>query len=194
LGLPRRALPRGLAGFALSLALWWVGTPGYDAFIAAVAEPVLRLLESPAVTRLAAEDRRVLVDRSDFPADSPRPALPADNLTFNVILFGTLAATTPRLLSDRGVVRLAASAGLLAAGHVASLVCAVKSLYALQLGEWSTAHYGALSRNLWATAAHFDRFVGSLALAFLLWWALMRPLGEVSGERPAKRRPTRSMA
>jgi hypothetical protein len=179
--LPRRALTRGLAGFAAALALWWAATPGYDGLLAGVAERVLRLLESPAATRLSAEGRRIVVDRSDFPSDSPRPALPADNLTFNVILFGTLAATTRGLFSDRGVKRLAISAGILATGHVASLVSAVKSLYATQLGEWSAAHYGTLSRNLWASAAHFDRFVGSFALAFLLWWALVRPLTDGPG-------------
>jgi hypothetical protein len=180
--LTRQTLLRGAAGFALSLGLWWAATPGYDGFLAAVAEPILRLLESPPATRLSTEDRRIIVDRSDFPADSPRPALPADNLTFNVVLLGTLAATTRGVFSDRGIKRLAVASGILVAGHVASLVCAVKSIYALQLGEWSTAHYGPVARNLWATAAHFDRFVGSLALAFLLWWMLVRPAGEAKGE------------
>ena len=179
---PPRTPLRGLAGFAASLALWWAATPGYNGFLATIAEPALRLLESPAATRLSAEERRIVVDRSDFPSDSPRPGLPADNLTFNVILFGTLAATARGLFSDRGIRRLALSAGILAVGHVASLVCTVKSLYATQLGEWSAANYGTLSRNLWATAAHFDRFVGSFALAFLLWWLLVRPLtGESDG-------------
>ena len=118
-----------------------------------------------------------MIDRADFPSTSDRPSLPADDLTFDVILFLTLAATTPGLLPrPRGPRGPRDALAILFALHVLALVAAVEAFYATQLGAWSAAHYGAFTRNLWATAAHFWRFVGCYAAAFLLWWFLVRPV------------------
>ncbi len=190
---------RAALGFVLGLALWLSVTPAYDRLLADAAEPVLRLLERPAATRLYAEGRRIVVDRADFASRSERPSLPADDLTLNVILFLTLAATRRSLLKDRGVLALAAALGLLGLTHVAALVCAVKSLYATQLGEWSAANYRPLSRELWAAAAHFYRVAGCWAIAFGLWWGMLGrnvrgeaarfgPAGPPRGGRRASRR------
>ena len=115
-----------------------------------------------------------MIDRADFPSTSDRPSLPADDLTFDVILFLALAATTPGLFRDRAVRGTLVSLVILFGLHVLALVAGVQGLYATRLGEWSAAHYGAVARNLWATAAHFWRFVGCYAAAFLLWWFLVR--------------------
>lgn len=149
----------------------------------------MRLFERPRATRLYAEDRRILVDRSDFPSSSDRPSLPADDLTFDVILLLTLAATTKGLFRDRAVKGLALSCCVLFGLHVLALVAAVESFYAMQLGAWSTAHYGAFARNVWATAAHFWRLAGCFAAPFLLWWLLIRPagVGAESFARPRRR-------
>ncbi|MGE5344570.1 MAG: hypothetical protein ACM3JH_01340 [Acidithiobacillales bacterium] len=173
-----------------SLLLWWGATPAYDRLLAAAAEPVLRFLERPRVTRLYADKRLIVVERSDFPSTSERPAVPAGNLTFNVILLVTLAASGRRLLTDRGLTRLAAALGILGIVHVAAVVVAVKSVYAEQLGEWSAAVYGPVSRIFWPGAFHFYRFVGVFAVPFLLWWLLLRD--EEPGERPRPREPRSS--
>ena len=115
-----------------------------------------------------------MIDRADFPSTSDRPSLPADDLTFDVILFLALAATTPGLFRDRAVRGALVSLAILFALHVLALVAGVESFYATRLGAWSAAHYGAFTRNLWATATHFWRFVGCYAAAFLLWWFLVR--------------------
>jgi hypothetical protein len=117
------------------------------------------------------------VDRSDFPSTSDRPSLPADDLTFDVILLLTLAGTTKGLFRDRAMRGLALSCGVLFGLHVAALVAAVQSFFATQLGAWSTAHYGAIARNVWGTASHFWRLAGCFAAPFLLWWFLIRPAG-----------------
>ena len=116
-----------------------------------------------------------MIDRADFPSTSDRPSLPADDLTFDVILFLTLSASTRGVLRDRAVRGVALGLLLLFGFHVVALVANVESLYATQLGEWSAAHYGAFMRNLWAAAAHFWRFVGCYAAAFLLWFLFVRP-------------------
>ena len=177
---------RAAAGFLVGLVLWRVFTPGYNRLLAEAAEPLLRLLERPAATRLYAEERRVVVDRADFASKSERPSLPADDLTLNVILLLGLCATRPKLLADRGVVRLLAAFGLLGLTHVAALVVTVKALYATQLGSFSAAHYGPVSRNLWVGAAHFWRVAGCWAVAFVLWWGLVRPGVSGVGTRPGR--------
>jgi hypothetical protein len=184
---------RALAGFALGLVLWRAATPAYDRVLAGFAEPVIRLFERPPATRLYAEGSRVVVDRADFPSSSDRPALPADDLTFDVILLLTLAATTKGLLRDRAVKGFVISLLVLFALHVVALVLAVESFYATQLGAWSTATYGAFARNVWATASHFWRLAGCFAAPFILWWALIRPAradapAGAQGKSPFRRR------
>lgn len=147
----------------------------------------MRAFEKAPATRLYAEGRRVVVDRVDFPSTSDRPALPADDLTFDVILLTTLAATTPGLFRDRAMRALAVSMLVLFALHVAALVAAVHAFYATQMGAWSAGTYGPVARNVWATASHFWRLAGCFAAPFLLWWALIRPAGTAGSTAPAPR-------
>jgi hypothetical protein len=128
-----------------------------------------------------------VIDRADFPSTSDRPSLPADDLTFDVIFFLALAATTPGLFRDRAVRGILVSLAILFALHVLALVAGVEAFYATRLGAWSAAHYGAFTRNLWATAAHFWRFVGCYAAAFLLWWFLVRASGARVSPAPSGR-------
>ncbi len=188
---PLRAVPRAIVGFAASILIWWVATPAYDRLLAMAAEPVLRFTERPPATRLYVDKRLIVVERSDFPSTSERPAVPAGNLTFNVILLVTLAASGGRLLTDRGLSRLAVALGILGIVHVAAVVVAVKTVYAEQLGEWSAAVYGAVSRIFWPGAFHFYRFIGVFAVPFLLWWLLVREDDAAGAAPPGTRRPRR---
>lgn len=167
-----RPLARGAAGFLLGAAVWAGAAEPYQRTVAAAANAAIRLFESPAVTRLRAEKREVIVDREDFPDTSARPGIPADDLDFNVAILAALFAASPRPLSDRGIARFAAAAALLWVTHVVALVFAVESLYVLSLGPWSAARYGAVARNFWATGSHFYRIAGIFAVPFVLWWAL----------------------
>lgn len=186
---------RAAAGFLAGLLLWTAAFPAYGRLLAEAAEPVLRFLERPAATLLYAEERRLVVDRADFASRSERPSLPVDDLTFNVILLLTLAATRERLLRDGGFLRLLAAFGILGLTHVAAAVVAVKALYATQLGAWSAAYYGTVSRYLWSGLAHFYRLAGCWAIAFVLWWALLRPGVSAAASTPSRggrrRGPTR---
>lgn len=185
---------RVLLGFLAGLALWWLATPAYDRVLAGVAEGAIRAFERPRATRLYAEDRRLVIDRADFPSTSDRPSLPLDDLTFDVILLLALAATTRGLLRDRAMKGLALSCCVLFALHVLAVVASVEGFYATRLGAWSAAHYGAFSRNLWATAVHFWRFVGCYAAAFLLWWFLVReaPAASTASRAPSGRNSSRA--
>ncbi|HEX7616201.1 MAG TPA: hypothetical protein VF554_13125 [Thermoanaerobaculia bacterium] len=186
---------RVLLGFVAGLALWWSATPAYNRLLAGMAEGAIRAFERPRATRLYADDRRLVIDRADFPSTSDRPSLPVDDLTFDVILFLSLAATTRGLSRDRAMKGIALSCCVLFALHVLAVVANVEAFYATRLGAWSAAHYGPVSRNLWATAEHFWRFVGCYAAAFLLWWFLVRatvPVAPTASRAPSGRSSSRA--
>jgi len=162
------------AGFGAGLAFWLAFSAPYERAVAATAQAVTRVLESPPTTTLTASSGEIRVERSDFPADSPRPGLPAADLHFNFVLLAALFALTPRPQSGANVARFAAAAGLLFVVHVAALCLQVQSLYATSLGPWSEAHYGRVARNLWAGGFHFYQVAGRFAAPFVLWWGLSR--------------------
>ena len=184
-----RTIARALLGFGAGLLLWWGLTPAYGRLVASFAEPLIRLSERPRATRLYPEERRIVIERADFPSDSDRPSLPADDLTFNVALLFALAATVPGLLRDRGIAQLALCLAILFSTHVLALVVNVEALYAMQLGAWSGAHYGRFARNSWTTAAHFYRLVAVFAIPVVLWWGLLlAPAEETSSARRRKKK------
>lgn len=177
-------LARGTVGFLLGLGLWAGFADAYSSFLATSAQPLLRLMERPAVTRLIPEGPAIVVNREDFPPSSPRPQIPVKDLTFNVILLTVLFASERAPFSTRNVTRFLLACLILSVTHVVAFVAAVESLYALRLGAWSAANYGPVSRNFWSGAAHFYRIAGVYGVAFLLWWTLRgEDAAEVTGPR-----------
>ena len=177
------------AGFAVGLALWFGIRQVYERPLAAVAQAVLRAFERPPVTSLSARAGEILLDRSDFPPDSPRPGLPADDIHFNFVLLTALFALQPQFFEGRVLLRLIAALSLLFLVHVTALVWQVQSVYAMNLGEWSAAHYGRLARNLWAGGFHFYLVAGRFAAPFAVWWLLARkPEAPAPGPRRRSKR------
>lgn len=172
----RLQLARPILGFFAGLAFWLALGGLWQAMLAPPAELLLRIFESPTVTRLEAVDEGVRVERSDFSPRSPRPVVPVSDLTFNVVLLFALFAIGDTF-SDRNVGRFAIALAILSASQAFFLFVRVKMIYALQLGAWSAANYGAVSRNVWGFLDHFYRVVGMYAIAFVLWWWLGRRAG-----------------
>ena len=189
--MPRAAL-RAIAGFLAGLAIWTFASPLYDRFLAAAAEAAMRAVERPQITRLNAQGSLVSVDRIDFSPTSKHPAIPVDDLTFNFLLVTALFAATPRPFSDRNIGGFLVACVVLAITHVFGLIAEVMSIYVLELGAWSYAHYSDWSRNFWGVVNHAYRLVLMYAFAFGVWFAL-RPTGEqraASSKRaPARRKP-----
>ncbi len=167
---------RLLVGFLLGLAFWVGFAAPYERSIAAGAEFILRLTENPAVTRLKplGGSAEILVERQDFPPNSPRPGLPAPDLHFNFVILAALFALHPKpWRGDRVGVFLIACVALWLV-HIAALVFQVRFVYATRLGPWSAAHYGRLARNFWASGFHFYQIAGRFAAPFVLWWPFAR--------------------
>lgn len=180
------SLAKGAAGFLLGLGFWWALSFPYARLLAFVSEPLIRVGESPAVTRVTADGNELTIDRTDFPRASPRPSLLLMDLTSNFIVLTTLFAVNRRPLSDRNILGLVLASIVLVVVHVAAVVMNVQSIYALRLGPWSERNYGALARNFWGAGAHFYSLIGAFGAAFALWW-LFRPSSVPESNRPLRR-------
>jgi hypothetical protein len=179
---------KALAGFAVGIAIWFLLSPLYDRAIGAGAEKVMRVFESPKVTRLQPmDDGSVRVDRADFDPRSPRPGIRVSDLTFNLALLTALFAVSRRVFSDRNIGGFFAASAVLALTHVLATIARVMSIYVAKLGAWSGVHYSDLDRNVWGVADHFYRLVLMYAIAFALWWFFRDP-GVGATARPKKKR------
>ena len=167
-----RLLLRGLAGFALSLALWLGLTEPYNRLVAISAEGVVRLFENPNRTELRPDGKQVLIYRSDVPAGSKRPGVPLHDLTFNVILLTVLFAIDPRPFSNRNVGMYLVSLLILFPTHVFALIAWVQDLYASGFGGEISERYSDLEKSLWTNAILFYRVVGQFGIPLILRWSL----------------------
>src|SRR3954453_7711287 len=89
-----RNVLRFLAGAIAGALLWWYAAPAYDAFVAAAAEPILRLDARFHDADTAERGRWVIVRSAS--GKFGMATLPADQMTYNVILFIALLATVRR--------------------------------------------------------------------------------------------------
>ena len=148
---------RFIAGAAVAIAIWWYATAPYDALLCSAlrlagvaAEPIGRAV---AVTRTGA----------------PSIQVPADQLTYNIILFaGLVAAMPPRLW--RGIVAFL----VLCIFHAIALYTTIESTYALRAGAYSESHYSSLAQDFWNSADFIYRIGGMFAVAFVCWYAATR--------------------
>ena len=182
-----RSLAKGAAGFLLGLAFWWVLSFPYARLLAFFSEPLIRMAESPPVTRVIAEGTELTIDRADFPRSSPRPGLLLMDLTSNFVVLTALFAVNRRPLGDRNITGLLLASLVLIAVHIAAVLVNVQEIYALRLGPWSERNYGPVARNLWGAGAHFYSLIGAFGAAFALWW-LFRPSSVPGSNRPLRRR------
>ena len=188
-----RAAIRLLVGFLIGLAVWFLFSASYERAVAPAAEFLIRLGESPAVTRLEAPGREFLINRTDFPPGAPHPGLPAPDLHFNFVLLAAFFALHPHPLRGERLARLLLALLCLYLVHVVFLVFQVQSVYATSLGAWSAAHYGKVARNFWAAGFHFYQIAGRFAAPFAIWWIFGRaePAAEPETPRGPRRRKKR---
>lgn len=167
-----RTIARWAGGFVLGLVGWLVIGPVWHPMVMLVTARAFNLVEHPNVTSLEPEGDLVIVHRTDFDPRSPRPKLSVSDLTFNIVLVVALAVGAG-IDDRRRAARIFSSIALMLALHAGALFAKIMSIYALQLGAWSSANYGPIARNIWATTTHFYRFVGCHAAAFLVWWYVL---------------------
>jgi len=179
---PSTADPRGFARrFAVGVA-WWLApvavvwllfTPFYNRFLTRATENLLRLSESPNVTRLAvARTHYFLITRTDFPPSRGQvSSVRVTDTHFPLVMLGAFFLAVPGVGWRRRFGALGQALLIAACCHLVSLFFWVKFIYATQLGAWSAEHYGAFAQNFWGLGKHLLDLPLKLALPFALWAA-----------------------
>jgi hypothetical protein len=157
---------RFVAALIVAAFAWYNLTPLYDRFLVAVAAPLVKIDPRFRSAKVEATGRIIRVSRGVPSAD-----IPADQLTYNVILLAALFASNRRPLRDRNMVAYLQSLALVVALHVVAVVLSVESTYAVRMGEWSAAHYGSAGYYFWLYTEIFYRLVGMFGVVFVCWWA-----------------------
>src|SRR5262249_53545397 len=143
---PLRAL-RFIAGAVAGFLFWWYATLPYDGFLCFAGERILWLDQRLCHANLIADGRKVEVTPRLCVA--PKAIIPADQLTYNLILFAALFA-----MRFRGFGSFFTCLAVLVLSHILSLTLSIEATYAGRLGAWSDGHYGGLEQDIW-TAAEF---------------------------------------
>ena len=156
---------RFVAALLVAAFAWYNLTPLYDRALAAVAAPLLKIDPRFREARVVATERIIRVSRGVPSAD-----IPADQLTYNVILLAALFASNRRPLRDRNVIAFLKSAAIVVALHIVAVILSVESTYAVRMGEWSRTHYGLAAYYFWLYAEIFYRLVGMFGVVFVCWW------------------------
>ena len=170
---------RFVVRFAVGVLLWilpvavvWVLlTPRSNYCLAEATESLVRLTESPSVTRLPFEPpHHVLVTRTDFPpSEGALSSVRLTDLHFPLIMLGAFFLAVPGVRWRLKLENL--GWGLLASVffHLVLALFWIKFIYATQLGAWSAEHYGFFGQTFWGMGKHLLDLAFKFALPFLLW-------------------------
>jgi hypothetical protein len=163
-----RAL-RFIAGAAAGFLVWWYATLFYDGALAFTAESLLGLDARLCGPHLIAEERKI--EARPRLCVAPTATIPADQLTYNIILLAALFA-----MRWRSITSFLMSLFVVALTHVLSVVVSVESTYAGKNGAWSEKHYSVIEQHAWVSTEFFWRLVGMFAIVFACWWLTQAPI------------------
>jgi hypothetical protein len=163
-----RAL-RFLAGLALGVWIWWAATPAYNYVLAPATQLLLHADRRLADAVLVPQERKIFITSA---TPLPTATMPADQLTYNIILLLALFASNERTWRFANLRGLAIALVILFVSHCIGLVISIESTYAVRQGPWSDQHYGDAAANFWLTAEIVFRIVGMFGVVFASWWAL----------------------
>ncbi|HTG35456.1 MAG TPA: hypothetical protein VLB76_21245 [Thermoanaerobaculia bacterium] len=151
--------------------LWILLTPLYNRVLLESAQKLVRLTEYPSVTDLLRKDTHfAYIGRRDFPpARALVHSFRVTDVHFHLIMVGVLFLAIPRVSWRKRLENLGWAALITIFFDIFLIVFYVKATYAVQLGAWSLAHYGAFARNFYGLAKHLLDLPFKLSLPFLLW-------------------------
>lgn len=158
---------RFVAGFALGVWVWWAAAPAYNRLLAPATELLLHADRRLAAAALVPQERGIFVTSS---TPLPTATIPADQLTYNIILLLALFASNERAWSRANLRALAIALAILFASHCVGLLISIESTYAVRQGAWSEQHYGDAGANFWLTSELVFRIVGMFGVVFAAWW------------------------
>ena len=154
----------------IATVLWLMLTPAYNKVIAIAAQPLLRIDPRLRHVEVRGADELIQGRGDDQRPDLPRVLIPANQLTYNFVLFAGLFATNANVLRDRNFKRLLIAILILFATHILAVSVAVESTYATKVVEWSDRNYSPVLQDFWSAAEYSYRLAGMFAIAFGCWW------------------------
>ena len=176
-----RSALRFIAGAIAGTLLWSWGGDAYHAVIARASEPVVNIDLRLRHAEVRGAGSKVNARGDDVEPSLPRVIIPADQLTYNIILFLALFAMNRELLTKESLKRFAFALAVLFAAHVLALAVSIEATYATRLSAWSEQHYRPLEQDFWTAAEYAYRLAGMAAVAFGCWW--MTLIGPSEGRR-----------
>jgi len=166
--------------FALGLTagalLWWSCGDAWNHALAMMAEPLTKIDHRLRDGDLVAVGHTIVVQ--PMKDTLPQATIPADQLTFNVILLIALFASNRTPFSDRNMKAFAVAFAVVLLLHPIGLFISIESTYANQQGAWSDQHYGETAAQVWINAEIFWRLIGMFGVVFAAWWMGMEGGGE----------------
>ena len=162
-----RAL-RLVIGLVIGIALWWSCGDAWNRALAVLAHPLVKLDARIAQTDLVAVGHTIVVQ--PLVASLPMATIPADQLTYNVILLVALFASNRAPFSDRNMKAFAIAFAVVLLLHPIGVFISIESTYALRQGAWSEQHYGETAQRLWVNVEVFYRLIGMFGVVFAAWW------------------------
>ena len=168
-----RAL-RFFVGAVAGFLVWWYASLFYNGTLSFAAERLLQLDHRLCGPHLVADDRKVDVSPRDCVV--PLATIPADQLTYNMILFAALFA-----MRFRSATSFIASLIALIVTHTLSLALSVESTYSRILKS-----YSPMESNIWTGAEFWWRLAGMFAFVFVCWWLTLS--AAESSPRPKRAR------
>ncbi|HEV7424956.1 MAG TPA: hypothetical protein VGQ46_01215 [Thermoanaerobaculia bacterium] len=160
---------RFLAGLTLGVWIWWAATPAYNYVLAPATQLLLHADRRFAEAVLVPQERKIFITSA---TPLPTATMPADQLTYNIILLLALFASNDRTWRFANLRGLGIALVILFVSHCIGLVISIESTYAVRQGAWSDQHYGDAAANFWLTAEVVFRIVGMFGVVFASWWAL----------------------
>lgn len=166
-------LKRSLLWIVPAAILWLLLTPLYNRFLINATENLLRLSESPSVTRLSAQETHyAVITRTDRPtSDGILGSFRVTDVHFPLLLLWTLFLAVPGVPLRKRLENVGWASLFLVFFHLADSFLWVKFVYATQLGAWSMENYGPIARNAWGLAKHVADLPIKFGLPLGLWVA-----------------------
>ncbi len=164
----------GVALWLIPVALLWAMlTPFYNAFLTTSAENLVRLTESPKVTRLLEHDKHhFVVTRTDLPATKGwLESVRTTDVHFPLVMLGAFFLAVPEIAWRKRLENLGWATLISIFFHIISLLFWVKFIYATQLGDWSAENYSSWQMNFWGLSKHLLDLPFKFAMPLLLWSA-----------------------
>jgi hypothetical protein len=165
-----RSALKFVAGAAIAIVVWIFGTPLYNALLSVVAEPIVRVDARLRNVDIMANDRRIVGRGNEAEPSVPGVVIPADQLTYNVILLLGLFATNEKPFRDRRFLRLLIALAVLFATHALALVISLELTFATRTGAWGATRYTPFAQDFWTAVDYGYRLFGMFGIAFACWW------------------------